>query len=157
MVICLTSLSLNAQLSLKFQFNDTCNRKIDSLYFVAYGILSSSYRSVGDSLQIQPGLYQITYTGKIKGKSMEWSDNLIITNLTGADTTVTIPRILKTSTFNTTKTYSFLYYYCNQLANGLLIDTYPNGKTRITGNFKEGRAISKVKYFNINGQFDHDE
>jgi len=151
------SFQQTAQLSLRFRFNDPCSRKIDSLYFVAYGLGSTSYHSAGDSLQIRPGFYLITYTGKINGKSMEWSNNLMITNGHRIDTTVVIPRILKTSTFKTTKMYSFLYYYCNELANGLLIDTYSNGKMRIKGNFKGGRAISKIKYFDINGQFDFEE
>lgn len=152
MLTLLLGISLNAQVNLKFQFKDPCNRKIDSLYFIAYEVANTSYNSNGDSLRIAPGFYKITYTARIEGKSMEWSNSLIVANVANFDTTVVVPRILKTSTFKTTKTNSLLYYYCNELANGLITDIYPNGKIRITGNFIKGRPVSKVKYFNINGQ-----
>jgi len=108
-------------------------------------------------LQIQAGLYQIVYSGKKYGKSVEWSDNLIINNATQSDTTVIIPRILRTARHNNSTKYSFTYYNCNELANGLIVDKYPNGNIRVKGNFKNGKALSKIERFDINGHIYPDE
>jgi hypothetical protein len=43
------------------------------------------------------------------------------------------------------------WFYCGKKANGHCVDYYQNGNKRVEGNFRNGKSVGKVGFYDING------
>ncbi|TKG88260.1 hypothetical protein EYV94_27380 [Puteibacter caeruleilacunae] len=66
---------------------------------------------------------------------------------------IVLPKLMEMSTFDGINPHGdhHFYFWCNELANGEVVDYYEDDKVRIRGEFMEGKPIGKLTTYLRNG------
>lgn len=147
-------LSANSQTKTSILFYDACEESVVELPYVVHYFDQDTtiWVEAGESINLPDNYYQIEV-------QMIWNEMLtsfFSDYYKGEQHQIDTLFLEKTRFFGPMSIHpdpkEFKYYCCTELCNGVIEEFDPKGKLRFRGRFKNGRAISKLKYYNSSGK-----
>jgi len=155
LIFLVSSLSCYSQKHIKidFVFRDAC---ADSVKILSYSMMYmyedlKVFKSNGRNATLDSAGVYLLYLDIKKGGTVLAYDFMKYYD-TGKEyiDTLVIPKLL----YEVPALHSniYYYYYCDSLADGEIVEYYPNGKKRCSGYFSKGLAEGNLDFFDIRGK-----